>query len=346
MMSTDEDPTSAESDNMPARTRVSRRASLDLKDQAMFASRNVRRLSMEMQNFLDDNAGPIQTSIDEDCEVNAMQLQPPSTIQFDMGDQEKKGRDVFSKRMSDSMRHLQSCMEEMERLNAKNSSDERSAGFRISAPNIPSDVSKSMRKLQLSMEEMEKLNEENAKEIQVKSHKRTASLSERFSKAVEASPTAQGVLNRLRRFSRSVSIDTDSSRRSSDCSINIDLQYQTDQERDAALESLKKEAYEACLDAIRQHLFAFLAESPNVTYEDWIEELHPENAKSMRNIVQGKRIDHRFYMPDSDHRQLWNENLGGERNFVPVRKYNPDDHLLATPKLEKASKDFPPGPKE
>ena len=31
-------------------------------------------------------------------------------------------------------------------------------------------------------------------------------------------------------------------------------------------------------------------------------------------------IDHRFYLADDEHRQLWNENLGnGARSFVPVR---------------------------
>lgn len=83
------------------------------------------------------------------------------------------------------------------------------------------------------------------------------------------------------------------------------------------------ESREACLNAIRDHLELFLMETPMVTYEEWIEELHPENAKSRRNVVRGKSIDHRFYVEDSDHRNLWNANLGddGRREYVPIREY-------------------------
>uniref|UniRef100_A0A7S4HUN3 Uncharacterized protein n=1 Tax=Odontella aurita TaxID=265563 RepID=A0A7S4HUN3_9STRA len=84
---------------------------------------------------------------------------------------------------------------------------------------------------------------------------------------------------------------------------------------------LIKESCDACLKAISDHLELFLLETPYVTYEEWIEELHPENAQSRRNLVQGKSIDHRFYVEGSDHRSLWNENLGGIRSFVPVRDY-------------------------
>jgi len=46
--------------------------------------------------------------------------------------------------------------------------------------------------------------------------------------------------------------------------------------------------------------------SESSCYEGWITLLHPDNVKK-NNEGGGKIIDHRFYMKDSDHRQLWNE---------------------------------------
>mmetsp|Transcript_30234 Transcript_30234/g.46130 ORF Transcript_30234/g.46130 Transcript_30234/m.46130 type:complete len:345 (+) Transcript_30234:146-1180(+) len=342
MMGAYEEPVPNEGDKEPAPRRATRRASLDLKEQAMYASHNVRRLSMEMQTF-DTSLPTIQPSIDENSEIDSSHLRPERSIRFDMKGMGEKGDDDRNMSMkssvSDSMRQLQISMDAMEIVNASNARNKKTAEFPIGSPNTPSDMNNT-RKLQL--------NAENQNEIESpKAPSRTVSLSKRVSRALEESPTAKSVFNRLRRLrSRSAStdsIDTEHSRRSSDCSIDVDLQYQTQQEQDSALEMLKKQAYESCLEAIRQHLFAFIAETPNVTYEEWIEELHPENAKSMRNMVRGKRIDHRFYMDDSDHRKLWNENLDEEREFVPVRTYNPDDQEK-TQNLAKVTKTFNRGP--
>eukprot|EP00542_Grammatophora_oceanica_P014002 CAMPEP_0194033192 /NCGR_PEP_ID=MMETSP0009_2-20130614/5968_1 /TAXON_ID=210454 /ORGANISM="Grammatophora oceanica, Strain CCMP 410" /LENGTH=398 /DNA_ID=CAMNT_0038673835 /DNA_START=272 /DNA_END=1468 /DNA_ORIENTATION=- len=93
---------------------------------------------------------------------------------------------------------------------------------------------------------------------------------------------------------------------------------------------LKKEARDACLAAIRDHFEAFIEENPNVSYEEWIEELHPENAKSKRNLVHGHSIDHRLYTEHSDHRRIWNSKLGdGAREYVPVRSYNATKSIRA-----------------
>lgn len=91
---------------------------------------------------------------------------------------------------------------------------------------------------------------------------------------------------------------------------------------------IKKEAEESCLLATREHLLDFLKEHPHASYNEWIEDLHPENAHE-GTLLEGlsKTIDHRFYVEESDHRKLWNDNLRtyldmnseGGRSFVPAR---------------------------
>eukprot|EP00543_Licmophora_paradoxa_P019219 CAMPEP_0202461040 /NCGR_PEP_ID=MMETSP1360-20130828/47432_1 /ASSEMBLY_ACC=CAM_ASM_000848 /TAXON_ID=515479 /ORGANISM="Licmophora paradoxa, Strain CCMP2313" /LENGTH=216 /DNA_ID=CAMNT_0049082935 /DNA_START=82 /DNA_END=732 /DNA_ORIENTATION=- len=76
-----------------------------------------------------------------------------------------------------------------------------------------------------------------------------------------------------------------------------------------ARQEMKREAEALCLETINQHLIQFIHEHPTSSYEDWIEELHPEN-------VHNNEIDHRFYVENSDHRKLWNDYLLGVRNYV------------------------------
>ena len=51
---------------------------------------------------------------------------------------------------------------------------------------------------------------------------------------------------------------------------------------------------------LREHLAAFLARRPAGSYEVWISELHPENAR-------GPELDARLYAEGSLHRRLWND---------------------------------------
>lgn len=85
--------------------------------------------------------------------------------------------------------------------------------------------------------------------------------------------------------------------------------YQDDQREDdmrrgdAELHRICRESAKACLRAIVEHIYDFLDECCGgalPVYEDWIQELHPEN-------VIGTEIDHRFYIEESDHRIIWNE---------------------------------------
>ena len=71
---------------------------------------------------------------------------------------------------------------------------------------------------------------------------------------------------------------------------------------------IMREAEEACLNTMKQHLDEFLNKKPDATYEEWIEDLHPENAHDGKLLEDlDKEIDLRFYVEESDHRILWNE---------------------------------------
>ncbi|CAB9503488.1 expressed unknown protein [Seminavis robusta] len=84
-------------------------------------------------------------------------------------------------------------------------------------------------------------------------------------------------------------------------------------------EAMVAEAARMMLEINRRHLEEFIITHPDSSYEQWIGNLHPENA------VDETTIDHRFYVEDSDHRLLWNELIGEERQFVPVRTLKTTD---------------------
>mmetsp|Transcript_15234 Transcript_15234/g.38361 ORF Transcript_15234/g.38361 Transcript_15234/m.38361 type:complete len:188 (-) Transcript_15234:168-731(-) len=70
-----------------------------------------------------------------------------------------------------------------------------------------------------------------------------------------------------------------------------------------------RESQEECMREITEHLKLFIFNLPDSVeryeYKDWIEALHPDNVNYLRS---GRSIiDHRFYMKDSHHRNLWNE---------------------------------------
>ena len=70
-----------------------------------------------------------------------------------------------------------------------------------------------------------------------------------------------------------------------------------------------RESQEECMREITEHLKLYIFNIPDSVqryeYKDWIETLHPDNVNYLRS---GRSIiDHRFYMKDSHHRNLWNE---------------------------------------
>jgi hypothetical protein len=64
-----------------------------------------------------------------------------------------------------------------------------------------------------------------------------------------------------------------------------------------------------------------------------VDSKHPENAHDGALLEGfGKTIDHRFFVEESDHRRLWNDNLaifmqeGESRIHVPPRPRQVDEH--------------------
>jgi hypothetical protein len=89
-----------------------------------------------------------------------------------------------------------------------------------------------------------------------------------------------------------------------------------------------RQAMEACLNTMRDHLLEFLGDNPQASYEEWIANLHPDNINYKTDgLTSTPLIDHRFYVEDSDHRILWNEHLNfileDPTNLRPVRHYVP-----------------------
>lgn len=85
--------------------------------------------------------------------------------------------------------------------------------------------------------------------------------------------------------------------------VNLDLQ------EEAERKAMVREATEACRAEIENHLDKFLADNPDATYEDWIQDLHPDNVTEGKIFQDMKQVDLRFYVEDSDHRLLWNRKL-------------------------------------
>jgi hypothetical protein len=89
----------------------------------------------------------------------------------------------------------------------------------------------------------------------------------------------------------------------------VNAEFQQEVERKELVIAVR----EACMDAIRTHLRSFLEENPHGTYEDWIAELHPDNY-----CEEKQTVDARFYVADSDHRILWNQQHESYDNSVKV----------------------------
>jgi len=83
-----------------------------------------------------------------------------------------------------------------------------------------------------------------------------------------------------------------------------DAEIMEEQER----KCMRREAIAACIRTILEHLSGFLKELPESTYEQWILKLHPDNAHDQHHSNVAK-IDHRFYVEESDHRLIWNKNM-------------------------------------
>ena len=72
-------------------------------------------------------------------------------------------------------------------------------------------------------------------------------------------------------------------------------------------QGIRREAEVLMLKVVTDHLEEFLTKNPLGTYEEWIQDLHPENANQGLLFSDIQQIDERFYVQESDHRRLWNE---------------------------------------
>lgn len=72
---------------------------------------------------------------------------------------------------------------------------------------------------------------------------------------------------------------------------------------------VRREAEQLSLKVIIDHLNDFLKDHPVGTYEEWISDLHPENANQGQLLEDIQQIDERFYVMESDHRKLWNKTI-------------------------------------
>ena len=87
---------------------------------------------------------------------------------------------------------------------------------------------------------------------------------------------------------------------------------------------------EAALDITRESLKQYLEKhqayppQPNPPcFEDWVAEIHPENATEYHREQGEGKIDPRFYVRDSLHLLLWNQNVEEDLK-VPSALVNDD----------------------
>lgn len=100
-----------------------------------------------------------------------------------------------------------------------------------------------------------------------------------------------------------------------------DLAYQLEElnehlQEEKERRDIMREAEDACLLTMVEHLQEFLIANTifnnptTATYEQWIEDLHPENTAEGQLLKDmSKEIDLRFYVQESDHRIMWNKHV-------------------------------------
>ncbi|KAL3936976.1 MAG: hypothetical protein SGBAC_007811 [Bacillariaceae sp.] len=92
---------------------------------------------------------------------------------------------------------------------------------------------------------------------------------------------------------------------------------------EAERRDVRRVSEEACRNEMRSHLDDFLQKTPKGTYEQWIEDLHPENLSDPQLLKEmDKEVDLRFYVVESDHLILWNEKVQD-----PIRAVKPRNRV-------------------
>jgi len=91
-------------------------------------------------------------------------------------------------------------------------------------------------------------------------------------------------------------------------SLNVQMKEEVERQE------VRREAEALTIKVITDHLDEFLANNLSGTYEEWIQDLHPENANQGLLFQDIQQIDERFYVMESDHRRLWNEAVEKQEN--------------------------------
>lgn len=90
-----------------------------------------------------------------------------------------------------------------------------------------------------------------------------------------------------------------------------------DTREEEARNQIVRESLAACRAAIEEHLVEFLMRRPHASYEQWIQELHPENVSPGGIFDDLQEVDSRFYVKESDHRILWNSKVAPRLQVAP-----------------------------
>ena len=99
-------------------------------------------------------------------------------------------------------------------------------------------------------------------------------------------------------------------------------------------QEIRREAEELTIKVITDHLGEFLTEHPQGTYEEWIQDLHPENANMGQLLSDIQQIDERFYVMESDHRRLWNEAIEKQQKEANNQDRTSYEHRIVKPRTQ------------
>ena len=122
-------------------------------------------------------------------------------------------------------------------------------------------------------------------------------------------------------------------------------QVEQEEDEEEELKRLCRESSDICLRIIIEHLHDFIdnpswekcVPSRSPRYEDWIEELHPENVNIVhdnakngqgKNTLTQKEVDRRFYDENSDHRIVWNDFMMKRNRMSLLVDPYPSSNLL------------------
>jgi len=141
---------------------------------------------------------------------------------------------------------------------------------------------------------------------------------------------ARGIMNPVKNWRSCHNDDDDTNVQHKDLANRLE-KLNKENANEVERKSLCRLAQDACLETLKEHIQDFLQEHPQASYEQWIQDVHPENVSSSQASSQASfqyEIDHRFYVETSDHRILWNDHHflrssddpSGIHKYVPPRR--------------------------